>query len=320
VRVINATGIVLHTNLGRAPLAAEAIAAAAAAAAGYCNLEFDLATGARGSRTANIEPWLRQLTGAEAALAVNNNAAAVLLALSALAGPGLHGQPGEAPGEAPGDVIVSRGELVEIGGGFRIPDIIQQGGARLVEVGTTNKTHLADYAAAITPRTRVLLKVHQSNFRITGFTAIVALPDLAKLAREKGLMLVHDLGSGAVTDLSAPGHDAEPTVQQSIAAGADLVAFSGDKLFGGPQAGLIAGRAMAVDTLRRHPFLRAVRLDKLSLEFPPPACSARHATSCNNGPNGWPCCLAPMRASSPPPAMPAAAPCRASPFRASPSP
>jgi L-seryl-tRNA(Ser) seleniumtransferase len=257
VRVINATGIILHTNLGRAPLAAEAIAAIAEAAAGYCNLEFDLASGARGSRIANVEQWICQLTGAEAGLAVNNNAAAVLLALSALAGVGSDGQACE--------VIVSRGELVEIGGGFRIPDIISQGGARLVEVGTTNKTRVADYAGAIAPATRVLLKVHQSNFRITGFTASVELPDLAALAREKGLMLVHDLGSGAMTDLSGDGHDAEPTVQQSIAAGSDIVAFSGDKLFGGPQAGILAGRAAAIDTLRRHPLLRAVRLDKLSL-------------------------------------------------------
>jgi L-seryl-tRNA(Ser) seleniumtransferase len=257
VRVINATGIILHTNLGRAPLAAEAIAAIAETAAGYCNLEFDLGTGARGSRMANVEQFLCELTGAEAALAVNNNAAAVLLALSALACPGRDGQPGE--------VIVSRGELVEIGGGFRIPDIIQQGGARLVEVGTTNKTRLSDYENAVTQATRVLLKVHQSNFRITGFTASVSLPDLAALAREKGLMMVHDLGSGAVTDLSPRGHDAEPTVQQSIAAGADIVAFSGDKLFGGPQAGILAGRAAAIDALRRHPLLRALRLDKLSL-------------------------------------------------------
>jgi L-seryl-tRNA(Ser) seleniumtransferase len=257
VRVINATGIILHTNLGRAPLAAEAIAAITEAAAGYCNLEFDLATGVRGSRTANVEQFLCELTGAEAALAVNNNAAAVLLTLSALAGPGRDGQPGE--------VIVSRGELIEIGGGFRIPDIIQQGGARLVEVGTTNKTRLADYEDAVTPATRVLLKVHHSNFRISGFTASVSLPDLAALAREKGLLLVHDLGSGAVSDLSPHGHEAEPTVQHAIAADADIVAFSGDKLFGGPQAGILAGSAAAIDVLRRHPLLRAVRLDKLSL-------------------------------------------------------
>jgi L-seryl-tRNA(Ser) seleniumtransferase len=257
VRVINATGIILHTNLGRAPLAAEAIAAIDEVAAGYCNLEFDLATGARGGRTDNVEHWICQLTGAQAGLAVNNNAAAVLLTLSALAGAGSDGEAGE--------VIVSRGELVEIGGGFRIPDIIRQGGARLVEVGTTNKTRIADYAAAVTPRTRVLLKVHQSNFRMTGFTASVDVRELKMLACEKNLLLVHDLGSGAVTDRSLHGHDTEPTVRDSIEAGSDVVAFSGDKLFGGPQAGILAGRAAAIDVLRRYPLLRAVRLDKLSL-------------------------------------------------------
>ena len=250
-RVINATGIVLHTNLGRAPLAPAAAAAAAVAAAGYCNLEFDMATGERGSRTAGIEPLLRALTGAEAGFAVNNCAAAVLLALSGLA--------------AGGEVVVSRGELVEIGGGFRIPDVIQQGGARLVEVGTTNKTRLADYARAVTPATRVLLKVHQSNFRMTGFTEDTPLRELAGLARERGLMLAHDLGSGALTDLRLGGRPPETTVQDSIAAGADVVAFSGDKLLGGPQSGLLAGCAAAIDILRRHPLLRALRLDKLTL-------------------------------------------------------
>jgi L-seryl-tRNA(Ser) seleniumtransferase len=250
-RVINATGIVLHTNLGRAPLAAEAIAAVTEAASSYCNLEFDLASGARGSRTQGIEPLLRQLIGAEGAVAVNNNAAAVLLALSGLAGGG--------------EVVVSRGELVEIGGGFRIPDVIQQGGARLVEVGTTNKTRIADYERAITSETRVLLKVHQSNFRITGFTEEAKLPELAALARARGLLVVHDLGSGAVIDLRRLGLPAETTVQESIAAGVDVVAFSGDKLLGGPQSGLLAGRAGAIDRLRRHPLLRALRLDKLTL-------------------------------------------------------
>jgi L-seryl-tRNA(Ser) seleniumtransferase len=214
-------------------------------------VEFDLSSGGRGSRTQGIEPLLRRLTGAEAALAVNNNAAAVLLALSGLA--------------AGGEVVVSRGELVEIGGGFRIPDVIQQGGARLVEVGTTNKTRLADYERALTPATRVLLKVHQSNFRLTGFTQETPLAELADLARARGLLVVHDLGSGAVVDLRRFGLPAEMTVQQSIAAGADVVAFSGDKLFGGPQAGLLAGRAAAIDPLRRHPLLRALRLDKLTL-------------------------------------------------------
>jgi len=249
-RVINATGIILHTNLGRAPLAPVA-AAAVAAAAGYCNLEFDLASGERGSRTAGIEPLLRAITGAEAGLAVNNCAAAVLLALSGLAGGG--------------EVVVSRGELVEIGGGFRIPDVIQQGGARLVEVGTTNKTRLQDYAGAVTPATRVLLKVHQGNFRITGFTEETPLYELADLARERGLLLVHDLGSGTVQDLRTLGRPPETTVQESIAAGVDVVAFSGDKLLGGPQSGLLAGRAGAVATLCRHPLLRALRLDKLTL-------------------------------------------------------
>ncbi len=250
-RVINATGIILHTNLGRAPLAAEAAAAVAEAIRGYCNLEFDLERGERGSRTQGVEPLLRQLSGAESALAVNNNAAAVLLALSALA--------------AGGEVVVSRGELVEIGGGFRIPDVIQQGGARLVEVGTTNKTRLADYRNAITPATRVLLKVHQSNFRIIGFTEETPLLELAALARERNLLLVHDLGSGAMVDLRSLGQPAEATVQDSIAAGVDVVAFSGDKLLGGPQSGLLAGRAASIDVMRRHPLLRALRLGKLSL-------------------------------------------------------
>ena len=251
-RTINATGIILHTNLGRAPMAREAVEAVAGIAAGYCNLEFDLVSGQRGSRTQAIEPLLCELTGAEAALAVNNGAAAVLLALSALAG----------GGEAGGEVIVSRGELVEIGGGFRIPDVIRQGGARLVEVGTTNKTRLADYRAAIGPDTRVLLKVHQSNFRTIGFTAEAGIGELAALAREHGLLLVADLGSGLLEQ--APG-TAEPTLQEALAAGADLVTCSGDKLLGGPQAGLILGRKAAVDPLRRHPLLRALRLDKMVL-------------------------------------------------------
>ena len=250
-RVINATGIILHTNLGRAPLAAEAADAVAAVARGYCNLEFDLSQGTRGSRTGAVETLLCALTGAEAALAVNNNAAAMLLALSALAGGS--------------EVVVSRGELVEIGGGFRVPDVIRQGGARLVEVGTTNKTRLADYGDAITPSTRVLLKVHQSNFRIVGFTEAVPLAPLADLARERGLLLVEDLGSGNLSDLGQLGRPAEARVQDSLAAGADLVAFSGDKLMGGPQAGLLAGRHHVVENLRRHPLLRALRLDKLSL-------------------------------------------------------
>ena len=255
-RVINATGIAIHTNLGRAPLARRAVEAMAEVATGYANLEFDLDAGARGARTAGVEPLVCELTGAEAALAVNNAAAAVLLALSALAGGG-------------GEVIVSRGELVEIGGGFRIPEVIAQGGARLVEVGSTNKTRLADYAGAVTERTRVLLKVHQSNFRVVGFTAEAGLAELAELARARGLVLMHDLGGGAMGDLRRPDRRPdrrrEPTVRDSLAAGADVVAFSGDKLMGGPQAGVLAGRATAIDPMRRHPLLRAVRLDKATL-------------------------------------------------------
>ncbi|MGN6374055.1 MAG: L-seryl-tRNA(Sec) selenium transferase [Sphingomonas sp.] len=250
-RAINATGVVIHTNLGRAPLPEAALAAVVEVARGYSNLEYALDEGRRGSRTQGIEPLLCALTGAEAAVAVNNAAAAVLLALSVLAGGG--------------EVIVSRGELVEIGGGFRIPDVIRQGGARLVEVGTTNRTRLADYADAITPDTRVLLKVHQSNYRVTGFTAAVGLDALGRLARERGLLLVQDLGSGAMADLARLGRPHEPTPREALAAGADLVAFSGDKLMGGPQAGLVVGSAAAVDPLRRHPLMRAMRLDKMSL-------------------------------------------------------
>jgi L-seryl-tRNA(Ser) seleniumtransferase len=247
-RAINATGILLHTNLGRAPLAAEAIAAVADVARGYCNLEFDFCSGKRGSRTQALEPLLRELTGAEAALAVNNGAAAILLALSALSDGG--------------EVIVSRGELVEIGGGFRVPDVIRQGGAKLVEVGATNKTRLADYRAAITPDTKVLLKVHQSNFRTVGFTAETPIAELAALAQEKNLLVVADLGSGLLYE--APGSP-EPTLSQALTAGADLVTCSGDKLLGGPQAGLILGKKAVLDRIRHHPLLRAVRLDKMSL-------------------------------------------------------
>ena len=247
-RVINATGVILHTNLGRAPLPEAALRAVLDVAGGYSNLEMDLAVGERGSRLAGVEPLLCRLTGADAALAVNNCAAAVLLALAGLA--------------SGAEVIVSRGELVEIGGGFRIPDVIVQGGARLVEVGTTNRTRLADYRAAITPATRVLLKVHQSNYRVIGFTEEASLADLAGLAREAGLTLVHDLGSGAMGPLG-PVH--EPTPRDSIGAGVDVVAFSGDKLGGGPQAGILVGRSDAIAALKRHPLMRAVRLDKMTL-------------------------------------------------------
>ena len=248
VRTINATGIVLHTNLGRAPLAPEAVAAMAEIGGHYSNLEYDLETGARGSRTAGVEALLCGLTGAEAALAVNNGAAAILLALAALGGGG--------------EVIVSRGELVEIGGGFRIPDVIRQGGATLVEVGATNKTRAADYASALGPRTRVLLKVHQSNFRITGFSAETSIAELAAVARPAGALVVADVGSGL---LQATAGISEPTLREALEAGADLVTCSGDKLLGGPQAGLVLGTAEAVGPLRQHPLLRAVRLDKLSL-------------------------------------------------------
>ena len=249
--VINGTGVVLHTNLGRAPLAELAVEAVAAVAGGYCDLEFDLGTGARGRRGGAVETALCRLTGAEAALVVNNGAAAILLALAGLA--------------ASGEVIVSRGELVEIGGGFRIPEVIEQGGARLVEVGTTNRTRLADYARAVTPASRVLLSVHQSNYRIIGFTEATPLAALAGLARERGLMLVEDLGSGSLVRLAGATGSPEPTVQEAVAAGADVVTFSGDKLLGGPQAGMLVGRAEAIDRLRRHPLMRALRADKLCL-------------------------------------------------------
>jgi L-seryl-tRNA(Ser) seleniumtransferase len=248
--VINATGIVIHTNLGRAPLADEALDAIAAVARGYSNLEYDLASGQRGSRNSHVAAPLCRLTGAEAALAVNNGAAALLIALRAHAGSG--------------EVIVSRGELIEIGGSFRMPDVIAQSGARLVEVGTTNHTTLRDYADAITPATRVLLISHPSNYRVVGFTSCPETRELASLARERGLVLIHDLGSGCLVPLPELG-DAEPTVAECLRHGADLVTFSGDKLLGGPQAGIVVGRATLVDALRGHAFARACRIDKLSL-------------------------------------------------------
>jgi L-seryl-tRNA(Ser) seleniumtransferase len=252
-RVLNATGVVVHTNLGRAPLAPSARAAVAAAAEGYSNLELDLATGERGSRHDHIEGLLREVTGAEAAMAVNNCAAAVLLAAAALAGPGR-------------DVVVSRGQLIEIGGGFRIPDVVAQAGARLVEVGTTNRTRLGDYGAALGERTGAILRAHPSNFRTLGFTEEVEIEALCSL----GAPVIDDVGSGVLADDVELLAD-EPAVRRSVRAGAAVVCFSGDKLLGGPQAGVMVGTRDAVQACRRHPLARAVRIDKLSL-------AALHAT------------------------------------------
>ncbi len=245
-RVLNATGVVVHTNLGRAPLSDAALERVRETASGYSNLEYDIASGSRGSRQDHVAAALRELTGAEAALVVNNNAAAVLLALAALA-EGL-------------EVIVSRGELIEIGDGFRIPEVLARSGATLVEVGTTNRTRLADYERAITERTAVLLRVHQSNFRMVGFTERAQARDLARLADRHGLALVDDLGSGALVEIGD-----EPTARASLEAGAHVVTFSGDKLLGGPQAGIAVGRGDLVERMRRHPLQRALRADKLTL-------------------------------------------------------
>jgi len=249
--VINATGVVLHTNLGRAPLAPAAIAALTRVAAGYSALEYDLGRGTRSSRHAHCRDLLVELTGAADALVVNNAAGAVLLALSALA--------------RGGEAIVSRGELVEIGGSFRIPDIMARSGARVVEVGTTNRTHPNDYDRALTTDSRLLLKVHRSNFQVTGFTADVAVVELAELAHNRHIACVYDLGSGLLVDLSRWGLTGEPTVAEGVAAGADLVAFSGDKLLGGPQAGILVGTEAAIAACRSDPIARAVRADKLTL-------------------------------------------------------
>ena len=245
-RVLNATGVLVHTNLGRAPLSTKALARVAEVGAGYSNLEYDLEQGERGSRQDHLAPLLERLTGAEAALVVNNNAAAVLLALAALA----EGR----------EVVVSRGELIEIGDGFRIPDVLARSGARLVEVGTTNRTRAADYERAIGPETALLLRVHQSNFRVVGFAERPALDELAAVGKRTGLPVVDDLGSGALARLGD-----EPTPAESMRAGADLVCFSGDKLLGGPQAGIVVGRGDLVEKLRRHPLQRALRADKLTL-------------------------------------------------------
>jgi L-seryl-tRNA(Ser) seleniumtransferase len=250
VPVINATGVIIHTNLGRAPLSEETLTAMQNAARGYTNLEYDLAAGERGSRHVHAESLITRLTGAEAALVVNNNAAAVMLILAAFA----RGK----------QVLISRGQLVEIGGGFRIPEVMQQSGATLVEVGTTNRTYIADYARAINEQTALLMRVHSSNFRMIGFIHQPTLEELGALAREKNLLCIDDLGSGALLDTSAYGLAHEPMPQESLAAGVDIVSFSGDKLLGGPQAGIIVGKKEAIDALKKHPLTRALRVDKVT--------------------------------------------------------
>lgn len=250
-KVINATGVVIHTNLGRSVLAKEALDAIILAASGYSNLEFDLDTGERGSRHSLVEELLCLLTGAEKALVVNNNAAAVLLMLDSLC--------------KDGEVIVSRGQLVEIGGSFRIPDVMKKSGTHLHEVGTTNRTHLHDFATAINENTKAFLRVHNSNYRIVGFTSEVSLIEMVKLAHENALPVLDDLGSGSLIDFSRYGLSSEPTVQDTIAAGADVVTFSGDKVLGGPQAGIIVGKAEYINRIKNNQLLRALRCDKMTL-------------------------------------------------------
>lgn len=251
VSVINATGVVLHTNLGRAPLSQAAIRAIQQVVSGYSNLEYDLERGSRGTRLVHAEALLRQLTGAEAALVVNNNAAGLLLALTALA--------------RRKRVLIARSQLVEIGGGFRIPDVMSQSGAKLVEVGTTNRVHVRDYEDGLQEPAALVLRVHHSNFRIIGFTTEPSLEEMTALAHARGIPLLDDLGSGVLLDTAQFGLPHEPTVQESLAAGADLVCFSGDKLLGGPQAGILVGRAAMIAQIKKHPLARAVRADKLCL-------------------------------------------------------
>jgi L-seryl-tRNA(Ser) seleniumtransferase len=251
VPVINASGVVLHTNLGRAPLSRAALQAAQDVSLGYSNLEYDLELGRRGSRLVHAEALLCRITGAEAGLVVNNNAAAVLLALTALA--------------RRRAVVIARTQLVEIGGGFRVPDVMKQSGARLLEVGTTNRVHLSDYETALEEKPALFLRAHRSNFRIEGFTSEPSLAEIVGLAHQAGVMVVDDLGSGALLDTARYGLGHEPMVQESLAAGADLVCFSGDKLLGGPQAGIIIGRAELTGRLKKHPLARAIRADKLCL-------------------------------------------------------
>lgn len=249
--VVNATGVILQTNLGRAPLSEAAIEAMSEVSRGYSNLEYDVGAGARGSRHDHVRELLRRVTGAEDGIVVNNNAAALLMVLMVFA--------------KDREVVVSRGQAVEIGGGFRIPDVLLQSGARLVEVGTTNRTYARDYAGAISENTGALLRVHSSNFRVVGFTAAPTLAEMTAVARGAGVLLIDDLGSGCLLPTESVGLEHEPTVQESLAAGADLVLFSGDKLLGGPQAGIIVGDAGLIETLRKHPLARALRVDKLTI-------------------------------------------------------